>query len=343
MKFHPRRATPLLTALSALLALTTATPARAGEWTLRLEPTLMSASGHDQHVLNIHEISSGASPSQESISAVRLDTDSGLAWRSQLRYSTGRWSWGVDVTVFYTDQGTDDQVAAAGGAIDQVLFEVSGRSFASSDPSEVLFYGVLEDTSLQTWTADLYALRTITEGAGSSIQLQLGLRSADFDNDYRAVVGVEDVGGRRLDASSNYDRMMGPLVGFVGTARCGRSSFEGAIAQAVLLGSVELSSTAREFTGPLSAAFPVEAELPTMTSQIRFKAEEDVAIPVTDLRIGWTYRLTEWLGLGLTASASAWWDVPVPPGVIPAEDGLETLHESTIVFLGLSAAVELRF
>ena len=343
MTFCARRAARTLAAFFTLLALATAAPARAGEWTLRLEPTLMSASGHDQHVLNIHEISSGTSPTQEAITAVRLDTDSGLAWRSQLRYRTGRWAWGVDVTVFYTDQGTADRTGAAGGEVDQVRFEVADRSFASTDPSEVLFYGVLDDTSLQTWTADLYALRTIAEQAGGSLQLQLGLRTADFDNDYRAVVGVEDIGGRRLDASSNYDRMMGPLVGLVAVAQCGRSSFEGAIAQAVLLGSVELSSTAREFTGPLSAAFPVEAELPTTTSQSRFRAEEDVAIPVTDLRIGWTYRVTEWLGLGLTANASAWWDVPVPPGVIPAEDGLETLHESTIVFLGLSAAVELRF
>lgn len=338
-----RRGVLTATTLMFLAAVAAVGPARAGDWTLLIEPTLMDAYGHDQHVLNIHEIVIDPAHTADTTTGVNLETEDSVAFHSELRYSADTWAWGVDVTVFYTDQGTPDRTAAAGEAIDQVVFAVADRSFISSDPSEVLFYGVLEDTSLQTWTVDLYALRTLTEGPGSKLQLQLGLRTADFDNDYRAVVGIQDVGGRRLDASSNYDRMIGPLLGVIGRAQFGRSTVETAIALSVLLGSVELESMAREFTGPLSVAFPVEAEIPTTTSTETFKALEDVAIPVADLRIKWTYRITGWLALGVGASSSTWWDVPVPPGVVPGDDGLDTQHENTIVFFGMAGIVELTF
>lgn len=335
--------TGLVSAFPVLLVLALASPGVAGEWSLRLEPTLMDAFGHDQHVLNVYETSSGAVPATTAASAVRLETDSGIAARGGVRYAGETWAWGLDLTVFFTDQGTTDRTTAADGPVDGATYEVAGRSFSSAGPDEVLFYGVLEDTSLQTWTVDLYALRTVAEREAGGLQLQLGLRTADFDNDYRAVVGVQGIGGRRLDASSNYDRMMGPLVGVVGTWRCGRSTVEGSFALSVLLGSVELTSSARDFVGPLEAAFPVEGELPTTTWQETFRAVEDVAIPVTDLDLRWTYRLTGWLALGVGATSSTWWDVPVPPGVIPGPGGLSTLHESTIVFFGVSGIAQLTF
>lgn len=319
-------------------------PVRAGEWTFRLEPIFMDASGHDQHVLDIHEIRTGVVPVADTTTAVRLDTDSGYAFRGEVRYTTdGDWTWGVDVTVFYTDQVAPDRSAAGAGPDDRVVFAVADRSFVSADPEDVLLYTVLEDTSLQTWTADLYALRALSSTDTGGLDLQLGVRTADFDNDYRAVVGVEQVGGRRLDASSNYDRMMGPLVGLVGRIEWGRSVFEGTITQSLLLGSVELASTAREFSGPIDAAFPVEAELPSTTAFDSFRATEDVAIPVTDLGISWTFRVARWLAVGAGATSSTWWDVPVPPGVVPGEGGLQSLHENTIVFYGMSLIAELRF
>jgi hypothetical protein len=242
----------------------------------------MDAYGHDQHVLNIHWIDAGATPATAETTVVSLDTVSEYTYRGELRLATGRWTWGLDVSLFHTRQDTADRSAAGDGSGREVVFEVAGRSFSSTSPGQVLLYSVLEDTALETWTADIYGLRRLSSGEQGDLQLQLGLRNADFDNDYRAVVGVEDVGGRRLDASSNYDRMMGPLVGLLATVDHGRNRFEGYLGQSVLFGSVELTSTARDFTGPLSAAFPVEAEIETTTSRERLWTEQDVAIPVSE-------------------------------------------------------------
>jgi len=335
---------PIAAALVVGATVLFASPSSAGEWTFRLEPMLMDASGHDQHVLDIHEIRTDAIPMSDMTTAVRLDTDSGYAFHGEVRYASGGdWTWGADVTVFYTDQSAADRTGAGTGPDDRVVFEVADRSFVSADPDDILLYTVLEDTSLQTWTVDLYALRALSSNDIGSLELQLGIRTADFDNDYRAVVGIQDNGGRRLDASSNYDRMMGPMVGFVGRIVWGRSVFEGTIAQSVLFGSVELTSSAREFTGPLGAALPVEAELPTVTAIDSFRATEDVAIPVTDVGFSWTVRVARWLALGAGVTSSTWWDVPVPPGVVPTDSGLQTLHKNTIVFYGVSVIAEMRF
>jgi hypothetical protein len=331
----------VLAAVSMVLVLAVASPAHAGDgkWTLRLEALFMEVHGHDQHVLTIHEIDLDSTPQVDNKTGVNLDTDSGLAYRGEFRYTRGKWGWGLDFFWFNTSQATPNLTAAAdgpSGPFNQVMFEIADRHYTSSDPSEVLFYGVLEDTDIAAWTLDLYGVRALAETANSGIHLQFGLRFADFDNDYRAVVGVQDVGGTRLDASSNYDRMNGLLVGLIGDVRLGRSHIVGYIGQSLLLGSVELTSMSREFTGPFS-------ETSTFFTEEVFRTEQDVAIPVTEFRLNWTYRISKLLSLGVGANTSAWWDVPVPPGIIPIEGGDEVLHENTIVFFGLLGAVVLTF
>jgi hypothetical protein len=43
------------------------------------------------------------------------------------------------------------------------------------------------------------------------------------------------------------------------------------------------------------------------------------------------------------AHTSTWWDVPVPPGVTPTEDGDEALHEDTVIFFGLLGGLKFTF
>lgn len=334
----------LRTALLGVLALVlpaSDAPAQAqeGEWSLQLEALFMEVHGHDQHVLTVHEIDFDASPPSETSTAVNLDTDSGPAYRGELQYTRSQWGWGVDFFWFTTSQATPDRTAAADGAsgpLDEVVFEVADRGFTSTDPGEVLFYRVLEDTDLAVWTLDLYGIRTLAEKPQSHIDLHFGVRFGDFDNDYRAVVGIEDVVGTRIDASSNYGRMMGPLVGLAATAHRGRHEIEAYLGQSLLLGDVELSNSAREFTGPFD-------QMPSFVARKTFRKDQDVGIPVTDFRVKWMFRISDRLSLGAGANTSAWWDVPVPPGVIPLEDGDEVLHENTLVFFGLVGAVKLTF
>jgi hypothetical protein len=323
---------PVLVTLGADLAL-----AGDGTWTLKLEPMYVQPYGHDQHVLTVHELDLDSAPTLDRKTAVNLDTESGPAWRGGLQYSRGRWAWGVDFFWFVTSQSTADRTAAAdgpGGTVDQIAFEVADRSYTSSGPNEVLYYSLREDNDLEMWTVDLHGTITVAETSNSALGLQLGVRLGDFDNDYRAVLGIQDVIGTRLDASSNYDLMMGPLVGLIGTIRSGKNEFEGYIGQSLIMGSAELSSEANDFTGSFDS--------PSYTGQQVFKAEQDVAIPITELRLRWAYGIGEHLSLGVGASASVWWDVPVPPGVVPGEGG-EALHESTVVLFGLLGSLHWTF
>lgn len=325
-------------AITAALGAVGSAHAAEGGWTVRLEPVFMEVHGHDQHVLTIHEVDLDSTPVVDSRTAVTLDSDSGLAYRGEFQYHRGQWGVGVDFLWFNTTQLAPSLRMAAGtsAAIDQVVFEVADRSFTSSGPGETLLYERLEDTDLALWTLDVYGIRTLTGNPESGLRLQLGLRVGDFDNDYRAVVGIAGVGGSRIDASSNYGLMIGPLVGLAGTFEHGRNSVGGYIGQSVLLGSPELSNSYRDFIGATT-------DMPPFLNEESFRSDQDVAIPITELRLNWTYEVTRHLAVSLGASSSAWWDVPVPPGVIPGEGGDQALHENTLVLFGLLGGVELTF
>ena len=101
------------------------------------------------------------------------------------------------------------------------------------------------------------------------------------------------------DAFGLYLVMTGPLVGFVGTAKLGRSAIHGSVRQSVLIGSVELSNTMRDFVGTYGAT-------PEFVSRETFRTTDDVAIPVTDVQLQWEYALGDHFTLGLGASGSAW-------------------------------------
>jgi hypothetical protein len=292
-------------------------------------------------VLTIHQIDLDSTPRLDSKTAVSLDTDDAFAYRGEFQYTRGQWGLGLDFFWFVTTQNAAPRTAAADGSsgpIDQVVFEVPDRGFTSSGPNQVLFFQLLEDTDLEFWTVDLYAIKTLAETPTSGIRLQVGLKIGDFDNDYHAAVGIQNVAGLRLDASSNYDRMMGPLVGLAGSYHRGRHSIDGYLGQSVLLGTAEkLTTTSREFTGAFS-------ETPSFFAAETLRREQvNVAIPITELRIKWALRLTDLISLVAGTQASAWFDVPVPPGVIPIADGDEAFHENTLVSLGLFSGVKLTF
>lgn len=328
----PAAAVPCL--LAAAAALAAAVPAAAGEWSVEVQPVFMEIYGHDQHVLTVHRVDADAGLDEKR--AVRLDTESELQYRAELRWARAEWTWGLDFLWVRANQGASVPDASAGGDVDEVVFEVADRGLVSTGPDEALFYGVLEDTTIESWTLDFYGLRTVAETPSTTLRLQLGVRNADFDNDYRAVVGLRGAGGVRLDASSNYDRMIGPLVGLAGEVRVGRGTLEGYLGQSVLLGTVELTGSQREFTGPFS-------ETPAFVSQELLRSGEDVAIPVTEARLEWSYPIGEHLALGAGVHGSTWWDVPVPPGIVPIADGDEALHENTLVFFGVLGTVGYTF
>lgn len=338
-----RRGTCRVTAKAVLLAavvlgLGGVSFADEGEWSLSIEPLFVNVYGHDQHILTTHEIDFDSIPRTTDRTGLSLDTDSGPGYRGEVQYSRGGWTWGVDFFWFKTNQSAPGQTASASGAIDEVVFEVADQEYRSSGPDEVLYFRTLGDTAIAVWTVDLYGMRTLAEGPDGSIRLQFGLRNGDFDNDFRAVVGIEGVRGSRFDASSNYDRMNGLLLGLAGNVRLGRNEIDAHLSQSLLIGNVELSNQSREFSGSFDGD-----DNETFDAQELFTTYRDVAIPVSEFRIRWTYEVTERISLGGGIFSSVWWDVPVAPGVIPGEGGDQVLHENTIIFLGGSAAVIFTF
>jgi hypothetical protein len=323
-------------ALAFGLALCAATGVSAGaeegRWSIQLEGVYTDAAGHDPHVLSVHEID--ASSGFDSSTGTLLETESDLGFRIRVEYSRGNWTWGFANWVFYTDQSAPviSRSADSGTSLE---LDVPGATFVSSGPDEVLFYRVLEDTSVQTWTVDLYATRRLVQSEGGTLGLKLGAKFGDFDNDYRTAAGIEGIEGVRFDASSNYGRMMGPLVGIVGDLAVGRSSLRGSLAQSVIFGDVDLSTMTREFVGPFG-------ESPEFVSETTFATTTDVAIPVTELELEWLYPVWTHLAVGVGVSASAWWDVPVPPGV-SVSGGPNALAENTIIYMGLSGIVRFDF
>ena len=325
----------LLPAVVVILAAVMTAPAQAQRSGLRirLEPTWLNPYGHDQHVLTIHQVT--LAPPADHKTAITLDSQEAWSYVGGLEYSSGPWTWGLDFFWFDTKQQHPGVSLAAGEGADAVQFEVADLSFLSSNSSEVLFYRVLEDTELALWTLDAYAVRTLGQSGGGHLGLQFGVRFADFDNDYRAIAGLEGSNGLRIDASSNYGRMTGPLVGLRGGLAGDRVDLEGSLSQSVVIGEPALEMLSRQFTGP--------ADSPTFTTQEIFETTQDIAIPISELRIKATFRLLDQVSLGGGVMASVWWDVAVPPGIIPVPGGDQVLHENTLVFFGLMGILEIRF
>jgi len=315
-------------ALCLLFLFGAAPRADAADWILRVEPVYVDVQGHDPNVVN-------ASGSAGGSGALNLETDSNTGYHFELRRknSAKKWGWGLDFFWFTGAQKVPRHTAAADAGGSPVVFEIADGSFTSTSPGEVLYLERLEDTDMNAWTADVYALRNLS---ARGLQLLLGVRNADFDNDNHAVVGIEGVGGTRIDASSNYGRMLGPIVGILVGRERGKNRFEFSLTQSVVQGDADLSAMQSDFLGPFSG------DSQEFTAQREFSSPKSVSIPITDLRARWSYAASQRVAFGLGATISLWTDVSVPPGV-QATGSLNTPREASITLVGLVVAVQVDF
>ncbi len=336
MTKHDRR-WQLLGAAIGLWALATAatSEAQAAAWSVEVAPAYVEIGGHDPRLLTVR--SAGGSEQ------VALDTEAALGYRLAALHDRGSWAYGLDFFIHRTDQGAGPlQVAAAGsGGGDERTFALPHRSFVSRNPGAVLYYRTLEDTTVELWVLDVYARRRLRGNDRGSVALILGLRNADFDNDYRAIAGLETIGGTRIDASSNYSRMTGPLVGVVGTLARGRHSLSAELRQAVVFGDIELERTLRDFIGPPGPFAGPPEEVPAAPERERLAKTDSIDVPMTDLRLAWTLALGERWQVGASAGTIAWWDLAVPPGVDPRRP--DALESTTLMTYDLAATLRFSF
>ena len=310
----------------------------AADWTLRLEPTWVDPYGNDRHVLTIHESNTGTTPTTERMTAIDLELERTLQMALGLRRMGGSSGWGMDIWWYgATVQGIG--LNGAGDATTPLTYEADTQTYTSNAPATVLYYILREDNRLEVWTADFFYIRTLGSSADASVEIQAGVRFGDFDNDYRSALGIQGVEGTFLDASSNYPRMMGPLVGLNVRFRHDRSRIEAYIGQSLIVGRAELQSQNRHFNGPFS-----EVPEPTFDAETHFHDWLQVAVPITELRLRYTFELTDRWAVGAGASTSAWLDVSVPPTSVPPQGNAgAALQENTVVFYNILAHVEWRF
>lgn len=293
-------------------------------WRVSLEPVFVDVGGNDPPLV---DTDSGT---------LNLETDSGAGYRLEIqRDRRERWGWGLDF-FWFTGSQTIARQTASGSPGSPVSWRIADRAYTSLGPESVLFLERLPDTDMNVWTVDLYALRTLSSANRGAFQLLFGLRNADFDNDTRAVTGIEDLGGTRIDASSNYGRMIGPMVGVSVSRQRGKHEFGLTATQSAVFGDAELSASQSDFVGRFAGEAQEFAQVRT------FSREESVAIPITELRTRWSYSVTPRVAFGVGARISAWIDVSIPPGVRPG-GSLDRTYEETIVLSGLFATVEARF
>jgi hypothetical protein len=59
--------------------------------------------------------------------------------------------------------------------------------------------------------------------------------------------------------------------------------------------------------------------------------------------VKWVYRLSEVFSVGAGVHGSTWWNVPVPPGIVPTQSGTAALDENTLVLFGAAGIVRISF
>jgi hypothetical protein len=327
-----RRPVPAVAILAGALGQVAAAVAQAPSWGVELVPVYTEVTGHDAHVLTVLEAGRGG--------AVELATEAALGYRAAVRHRRGAWAYGLDFFIHRTDQSADPiELEPAGTG--ELRFELPGRSFAAGATGEPLYFRTLEDTTVELWVADLSARRRLGARPDRGWSVLFGLRNADFDNDYRAIAGRGALGGVRIDASSNYSRLLGPLVGLAGERSFGRHALAADLRQSWVRGDVELTRTLLDFEGPPAPfAVPPEA-VPEGLERERLDFADTISVPMTDLRLAWRFALGESWALVALGEATAWWDLAVPPGVVPGR--ADAREEVDLVTYGLGVGLHYRF
>ncbi len=307
-----------------------APPAAAADWALRLDAASTGVYNHDRQALMITTRDTSGVPVTEQRTGVEVILPRSVNFGFGVRRVEEGSGFGFDF--FYFGVTADGITRTASGTVtSEVTFAASDQSYTSTSAADVLYYRLREDNRLEMWTGDLYYIRALN----SALELHGGVRFADFDNDYRSVLGIQGTEGTFIDTASNYPRMTGPLVGFNGRLVEGRHRIEAYASQSLVLGRAALGYTSRHFTGTPSA--------PAFDETRNREEKVQTTIPITDLRLRYTFTLSPRWSVGASANTSAWWDVPVPSGVEPDPNAAQTRQENTVVLYSLLTHVEWRF
>ena len=351
-------------------------------WEIQVIPMWMWVGGFDEHVGDVVEGTFTNPDGTELIAfnhkPINLEMDSNVTGRVELTFRRDQWGFGVSGWFFLTDEDesggvTTPSPAAIPGFLNSVsmwdaIFLPLADDFTSSGAAPFSFFA---DAELNTFTFDIFGLRTLAEKPASRIDLLAGLKLGWLDMEVNQGLATRGFFGdpppgdlfyEFLSANSAADSDflgIGPMVGFAGDATWERFRVKAFITQSVLAGEADLDGVwkgnveggeADSFGGPFTPAGRLRGD-------VRFSKEETVFIPVTEAQIKVKYEITENIAIGLAGFASIWIDAPAPPtyhaplatiafddpdgAIFFASQGTWELEERTLSFLGVGIDIEI--
>lgn len=303
-------------------------------WSIQIEPMYMGVFGNDENVASLFrsEGAFGPGPIRDSTKTEELDFDEDFALRGEFQFLRNQ--WGIGVSAFWFDTDGDTSSTADTGTSDGIQVDTFLSFLFTTFPDGRLT--LRTDSDLEVWSTDLYGIRTLAEKPDSHINMLFGLKLGDLENktknklaEGRVIGGTFNTGSTgREDYDTDTDTLFGPLIGITGEARYGKHRFKGLFTQAFLFGDVDRKY---RFNFDNNADGTID-EIST------FDSDENIVIPVSELRIKYLYDLTDNVSLGIGTYVSAWWDAPVNPGV-----DTKAKNENNLVFLGGMATLDWRF
>jgi hypothetical protein len=321
-------------------------PEQGGGLLINSEFMIMDAFGDD---LNVFEVKIEDDDGNSVNRGQDLESDVDFGWRGDLQYVDDVWGLGISGFWFETE-GDEDVVQPGANILGGTVDEVSVRGVNESNDCFNDYCYADMDSELEVWMIDLYGIRRLVGTPDVLVDLQFGLRLAEFDWDTDGIAAriddpaTGDTNGDPVGLAGNSDvedTLVGPFLALFTEGRYGRFRVQGQLSQAVVFGELGQDVQLFQFESgdTLSSLMLEESAV--------LSRDQDATIPITDVRIKIGYDILDNLTLGFGGYASTWFNVPEPPNS-EAEDfstGAASLRsdEENLTFLGASFSLEYRF
>ena len=351
---------------------------------IQLEPMLMDVYGYNEHVgdivryreeFSVDEAGNITEDYGATYEPINLNMKDKFTLRGEVTYRKGQWSLGASGWWFNTDDSVSGRVTtpvmewtdtgyiyyeSAVRMWDHTLWPLDNE-LEDSGMSPVDYWA---EDKLKVWTADLFLSRILAEKKDSYANFSLGAKLGSLETKenlgqkQRAFIYDFDYGCNfdnhvTLESTAEADCsfMAGPVLGFQGKVKRGKFGIEGFISQSVLFGKVKHTGLWEDIDDILWID-PATGEIiwhDVLTGKFPFSKEEEVALPVTELKLEVVYYITKNISIGGGGFYSIWWNAPVAPkwsvpgGWVVGEGTGWRLQERTLKFSGLKIVLSICF
>ena len=348
-------------------------------WKIQLEYVWMDAYGYDEHVGDIvryreeYSVDDDGNTTENygaTYEPINLNLKNKFTLRGELIYRKGQWFLGLSGWTFETDASVSGRITTPEMELTDTGYIYYVNSVRMWDHTIVPVVNELEasgispvdywaEDRLQVRTYDLFLGRTLAEKPDSFANFSLGAKFGSLKT--RENLGQEqraflyDYEGYTFDnhirlestTEANLDSMVGPVLGFEGEAKRDKFRIEGFVSHAVLFGKAEYTGLWEDIDDILWID-PVTGETiyhDVYTGEFSFSKDEEVALPVTELKLKVTYHITDTISIGGGGFYSIWWDAPVAPkwsipGDWVSDEGTGwRFQERTLIFGGYMVAL----